>query len=146
METAFFGASKLRRFLPEDVSFIKTPKALAARRWDLLALTREACRTLERTSAVYSCKTLLLPGDADGTLRYVESERVVDYGFSSKNSLTISGLAEQTVVCVQRVLFLPDGGAVEPQEIPLPKWELPPEDLLAVSGVWLLTGKRHLTE
>jgi len=109
------------------------------RRWDLLALTEAACRAPGSWRAV--CGTVLLPGDRGAqTLRRVRAERVVDYGLSPRDTLTLSGVEGGWVVCVQRTLLRPDGGLVEEQELVLPPLALPPEDLLALAGTWLLAG------
>jgi hypothetical protein len=140
MEAAFFGGeAALCQLLPEGVRKLSDPEELREKRWDLLALTRDGCGILEGGTLICGCGTLLLPGDLGAlALGRVRAERVIGYGLSSRDSLTLSSLGEQAVLCVQRQLPRPDGGTVEPQEIPLPALELKPEELLAVFGVRLL--------
>jgi hypothetical protein len=140
VETAFFSAREVEPFLPPEVCLPRTVEEVSRRRWDLLALTREGCRLLESGVSVCCCGTLLLPGDLGYVaLSRVRSERVVDYGLSSRDSLTLSSLSRGAVVCVQRMLIRPDGNIVEPGELPLTVADLPPEELLAVAGIRLLT-------
>ena len=83
-----------------------------------------------------SCLLLLAPGDC-AELEGLRAERVVTYGLSPRDSLTLSSLAEP-VLCVQRALPRPDGTVIEPQEFPLPDLPAPAEELLPLLGLRLL--------
>ena len=84
------------------------------------------------------CRILLLPGGCPLELAaQVHAERVITYGLSSRDSLTLSSL-EAPVLCVQRTLPRPDGGVVEPQEFPLSNLPAPAEELLPLLGLRLL--------
>ena len=78
-----------------------------------------------------------MPGDCTAPLERITAETVVTYGLSSRDSLTLSSLAEP-VLCVQRQLPRPGGGVVEPQEFPLPSLPFPAEALLPLLGLRLL--------
>ena len=101
--------------------------------WELLVLTPAGPRRLE--SGV-RCRLVLAPGE--GRLEHVRAERVVSYGLSPRDSLTLSSLTEP-VLCVQRSLPRPDGTVIDPQEFPLPPLPLPAQELLPLLGARLLT-------
>ena len=88
------------------------------------------------------CRTVLLPDTAGPLARSLLAERVVSYGMSPRDSLTLSSLEEDRVcVAVQRELIRPDGGVVERQELVLPRaGERSPALLLVRAGIRLLLG------
>ena len=104
-----------RKLLPPGVLGAERAEALAEQYWPLLVLTRRGCGELGDTAAL--CRVLLVPGDCTAPLERITAETVVTYGLSSRDSLTLSSLAEP-VLCVQRQLPRPGGGVVEPQEFP----------------------------
>ncbi len=139
-DAALFGAGGTGP-LPAGVERPASVSDLTRKRWELLALTTEGCRRLARTpQAVCACGTALLPSGWSGlAVRQIRAERVVSCGLSPRDSLTFSSLdGGRTVVCVQRALSRPDGGTVEPQELPAGRPDGPPEDLLAAVGLGLL--------
>ncbi len=83
------------------------------------------------------CRVLLVPGIVPRRWSASRRETVVTYGLSSRDSLTLSSLAEP-VLCVQRQLPRPGGGVVEPQEFPLPELPAPAAELLPLLGLRLL--------
>ena len=103
----------------------------AVGRWALLALTPEGAALAEPAC----CALLLAPGDSRPA--HIRAERVVTYGLSPRDSLTLSSLAEP-VLCVQRALPRLDGTVIEPQEFPLPPLPFPAAELLPLLGVRLL--------
>lgn len=121
-----------RALLPGGVSAPDQMEALTARRWDLLALTAAGVPVGKEVR----CHLLLAPGDCL-ELGGVQAERVVTYGLSPRDSLTLSSLAEP-VICVQRALPRPDGLVIEPQEFPLPALPAPAAELLPLLGLRLL--------
>lgn len=133
MESAIFLCPDAwRPLLPPGIRLPEGPGQLGERTWDILALTPEGLRQAGKTR----CRILLAPGDC-GTLPGVEAERVVTYGLSHRDSLTLSSLAEP-VLCVQRTLPRTDGTVVEPQEFPLPPLPASAEALLPLLGLRLL--------
>lgn len=129
-------------WLPPGVRRVESAAELAGRQWTLLALTAAGMGTLEHTAL--RCRVALVPGEcASGRLRRLQAESVVTWGLSPRDSLTLSSLA-QPVLCVQRTLLRPDGGVVEPQEIPLPPLPAPAPVLLPLLGLCLL--RMPLTE
>jgi len=124
------------------------PERISEVRWKLLTMTAAGCKEVERLRLACACETLLVPGDCgEDVLRLVRAERVVSYGISGRDSLTFSSIgAEQRLLCIQRCLLRLDGGALEPQEILLPKcWQsLPDEAVLAWMGTRLLLGEGNL--
>ena len=115
---------------------MRTTAELSGRHWDVLALTVGGCRKLR--GAEIDCGVLILPGDCGPeALRGVRMEQAVSYGLSARDSLTLSSLREP-VLCIQRALRRPDGGVVEPQEIPLFWLPAPADRLLPVLGLRLL--------
>ena len=139
MESAIFACpAAWERLLPPGVSPLRQPGEAAAHCWELLALTPEGPARLE---GVVRCRLLLAPGES--RLSGVRADRVVTYGLSPRDSLTLSSLTEP-VLCVQRVLPRPDGDVIEPQEFPLPPLPFPAAELLPLLGIWLL--RMPLTE
>lgn len=142
VDAAFFGGGAAPPVpLPAGVERPETVRKLTEKRWEVLALSAEGCQCLaNKPEAVCACGTVLLPGDWSRlTARQIRAERAVSCGLSSRDSLTFSSLGDGgAVVCVQRALVRPDGGQVEPQELPLGPLECPTEDLLAVIGLGLL--------
>ena len=124
-----------RKLLPPGVLGAERAEALAEQYWPLLVLTRRGCGELGDTAAL--CRVLLVPGDCTAPLERITAETVVTYGLSSRDSLTLSSLAEP-VLCVQRQLPRPGGGVVEPQEFPLPELPAPAAELLPLLGLRLL--------
>lgn len=138
MESAIFICpTAWKRLLPAGVRPLREAGELGAWRWEALALTPEGLAEAEGVR----CRLLLAPGD--GYLGGIRAERVVTYGLSPRDSLTLSSLAEP-VLCVQRALPRPDGTVVEPQEFPLPPLPAPVEELLPLLGMRLL--RMPLTE
>ena len=138
MDVAFFGGSETLP-LPGGVRRLTDPAALTEKRWELLVLTREGCARLHGAEVACGCGTLLLPDDqGEAVLGCIRAERVIGYGLSPRDSLTMSSLDTAAVLCVQRALPRPDGGTVEPQEVPLPALDLSADDLMAVFGLRLL--------
>ena len=120
------------RLLPPGVRPLRRPGEAGERRWELLALSPGGPPLAGED---VRCRLLLAPGER--RLSGVRAERVVTYGLSARDSLTLSSLAEP-VLCVQRTLPRPDGGFVEPQEVPLPALPCPAAELLALLGLRLL--------
>ena len=112
-----------RKLLPPGVLGAERAEALAEQYWPLLVLTRRGCGELGDTAA--PCRVLLVPGDCTAPLERITAETVVTYGLSSRDSLTLSSLAEP-VLCVQ------------PQEFPLPELPAPAAELLPLLGLRLL--------
>lgn len=142
MDAAIYScAMEWETFLPPGTRRIGRAGELSEHLWPLLALSREGCRALEAMpgggGGTVVCRLLLAPGDCAASLSPVRAETVISYGLSSRDSLTLSSLAEP-VLCVQRTLPRPDGTAVDPQEFPLPPLPAPAETLLPLLGLWLL--------
>jgi len=139
MDGVFFNGGTPPAGLPEWVFPARRAAELTGRRWTLLALTKEGCRRLREAGETCRCATLLLPEDQGDVLRgTVEADRVVSVGLDCRASLTFSSLQNGAVLCVQRTLIRPDGGAVEPQELPLPPLDASPETVLLIWGLKLL--------
>lgn len=137
------GLTQLVEDLSGSRSKISTgnhPSFLLGQRMDLLVVSPIAvCRA--RTATI-SCRTVLLP-DPAGPLAYsLFADRVVSYGLSPRDTITLSSL-EGTHICVavQRELIRLDGSVVERQELVLPRREgQSPELLLVQAGLRLLLG------
>jgi len=113
--------------------------ALTKAVWGLCVLNREGVLRLQKASSCLRCRTLLLPENCP--VQGVETEQVVSYGLSGRNSLTLSSMGEHLLLSVQRELTRLDGSVIERQELQLPSgWGrcYAPEGVLAVAGAWLL--------
>ena len=137
MEGAIFDCpASWEPWLPPQVRRLTDVVELTGREWGLLALTAAGCAKL--TGQEIRCELLLLPGDCPlRRLDGVRPRHAVSYGLSPRDSLTLSSL-RQPVLCVQRTLPMPDGEAVEPQEIPLLDLPAPAVQLLPLLGLRLL--------
>ena len=83
-------------------------------------------RNLNRNIILYEAKT-----EAD--IRRFRAERVVTYGLSHRDTLTLSSLGEMPVLCLQRALTPEAGPELDARELPLTA-----EKLLLLYGLWLL--------
>ena len=105
--------------------------------WDLLALTRDAAAA--PFSGQLSTRNLLLPGDSEPKLALrLHASQVVSYGFSPRDTLTLSSVTgTERLLCLQRSLLTLGGRVLEPQELPLSPAlsALSGEDALLVAGV-----------
>lgn len=140
MKAALFGLGRrLPRRLAAGIRQLEEPGGLR-QTWDLLAVTRRGAGLLADSAVCCRCGTLLIPGDlGEEMLAHAAARRVVSVGLDRRDSLTFSSLTDSgAVLCVQRTLLRPDGGEVEPQEIPLPRLQLPPEEALLLWGLRLL--------
>ena len=89
------------------------------------------------------CRYVLLPGTAsEAVLRQIKANSAVSYGFSTRDTLTISSLEEDRLsLALQRELVTMEGHVLEQQELCLPRpVGLSPEEILAVCGSLLLLG------
>lgn len=131
-EAIYLCPAGWRELLPRGVRAPERAEFLPAWRWELLALTRAVLPVKETVR----CRLLLAPGECP-ELGGIRAERVVTYGLSPRDSLTLSSLAEP-VLCVQRALPRPDGTVIEPQEFPLTDLPAPAAELLPLLGLRLL--------
>lgn len=133
MEGAIIGGPACwSGWLPPGILRVDTAEALAGQKLKILALAEES-----RGFRGVMCRVALVPGNGGGDLSGLRAETVVTWGLSPRDSLTLSSLSEP-VLCVQRALLRPDGGVVEPQELPLPRLPAPAEQMLPLLGLWLL--------
>lgn len=134
MEGALIGGPKSwGGWLPPGILQVGSAEELTERNWDILAFAGDG-GSMPQTVA---CRVALVPGNGCGDLTGLQAETVVTWGLSPRDSLTLSSLSDP-VLCVQRALPRPDGGMVEPQELPLPQLPAPAEQMLPLLGLWLL--------
>ena len=116
----------------------------AGRSWDLLALARDAAGGAPPEAL--RARSILLPGDSDPAFaRGMRALQLIGYGFSPRDTLTLSSFAEAgRLLCLQRSIVAADGTLLEPQELPLPPAfaAFSDEDALLAAGVLLLTSAR----
>ncbi len=121
------------QWLPPETKRLWTGTELSQQDWGTLLLPV----TAELTAPV-SCRCLLVEGCCPTALLHmVTAPCVITYGLSHQDTLTFSSLREP-VLCIQRTLVRPDGGVIEPREIPLQNLPLPPEQMLPLLGLRLL--------
>ena len=140
MESGIYGCpAGWAEWLPPGARRVRTRTGARRRTWGVFALTPDGCRKLRR--AELRCGLLLIPGNCPAeALPRLRAGRAASYGLSPRDSLTFSSL-EEPILCVQRALPAPDGGVIEPQEIPVPGLPAPFEDFLPLLGLWLLYGR-----
>lgn len=114
MRVAVVGAAAraVRDAAGTEAAVFPVPRGIEGQSWALLALlpdTARACDTAPRADC------LLLPGDSRPTLA-CRASQVVGYGFSARDTLTLSG---ERLLCLQRSVVTLGGTLVEPQELPL---------------------------
>lgn len=133
----------LCRTIGRDAQPILTLADVAGLDWDLLALTRGAAKPA--FSGTLCARCLLLPGDSEPSLlRALRASEVVSYGFSPRDTLTLSSVTgTDRFLCLQRSLLTLDGALLEPQELPLSPAlsALDAEDALLAAGVNLLSQR-----
>lgn len=114
MRAAVAGADALAlvRAAGVEAAAYPAPRAAARGDWALLALTRDAADALVDAPRA---RCLLLPGDCPASLAR-RAAQVVGYGFSPRDTLTLSGAR---LLCLQRGVVTLGGALVEPQELPL---------------------------
>lgn len=145
MEIAIVGADADVLCEAADVGAqaFPTPAQAAIHSWDLLALTIHSAAHASLSKKL-RVKILLMPGDGDPSLaRSTHALQIIGYGFSPRDTLTLSSLTgPEPLLCLQRSLLTPDGALLEPQELPLPPGlsELGGEHALLVAGLRLLCG------
>ncbi len=142
MEIAVAGADALLLCKAANVGALPLRGAGEAvgRVWDVLALTSDASRA--PLPVALCAKSLLLPGDSDPACAAgVHAPQLIGYGFSPRDTLTLSSLTgQERVLCLQRSLLTADGTLLEPQELLLSPAlsSLPAEYALLVAGLRLL--------
>ena len=115
------------------------PSGLQSRLWDILVVTAPL-----PAGVGCACRTLLMASHLSGEdLGQVSAERVISLGFSPRDSLTLTAMEEQPVICLQREILTVNGQRVEPQEFPLPaeKHREEAEKLLFETGLQLLLDR-----
>ncbi len=114
--------------------------ALLSRPWTLLVCSRRGAEVLSRLPRRPRCRTLLLPAGVRCGLSGLR--QTVDFGLDKRSSLTLSSLAPQPMLCVQRQLTDIRGVPIEVQELPLPpRWtRFEAEPLLLLAAAHLLLG------
>jgi hypothetical protein len=64
------------------------------------------------------CQIAILPGDKTLDCRYLQAKRVVTYGISGKNTVTLSSVDEDRLfLALQREIISLDGRRIEQQEM-----------------------------
>lgn len=143
MDIAVIGANAQALCCLEGICVqpLPAPEDAEGWEWDIIALTRSALRRPFR--GVLRARSLLLPGDsAPGFALSESASQVIGYGFSPRDTLTLSSL-EGRILCLQRSVFTLDGTLLEPQELPLPAAldRLPAEQALLAAGLLLLSRR-----
>ena len=145
MEIAVVGARARRLCAAAGVSGARAFTTLTqagGRAWDLLALTADAISA--PFSGAPRARSLLLPGDSAPSLAAgAQALQIIGYGFSPRDTLTLSSFAgRERLLCLQRGLLTLGGALLEPQELPLPEAlsALREEDALFIAGLRLLCG------
>ncbi len=144
MEIAVVGAAGRALCLAAglNAAVFPTLDQVSGRRWDLLALCRDAARTPFCGSV--PARNLLLPGDSDPSFALCTGAmQVVGYGFSPRDTLTLSCVTgTERLLCLQRSVITALGTVLEPQELPLTGSlsALDGEDALLAAGARLLSS------
>lgn len=145
MEIAVVGAQARTLCAAAGVSGARCFSALAQAGesvWDLLALSADAVRA--PFTGALRARSLLLPGDSAPSLTArAGALQIIGYGFSPRDTLTLSSFAgRERLLCLQRALLTLGGSLLEPQELPLPESlsALCEEDALFIAGLRLLCG------
>lgn len=146
MEIAVIGARARTLCRVADVSGARPFSTLAqagGHVWDLLALPPDAIIHAPLAGALRA-RSLLLPGDSAPSLAAgAQALQIIGYGFSPRDTLTLSSFAgRERLLCLQRGLLTLGGALLEPQELPLPEAlsALREEDALFIAGLRLLCG------
>jgi hypothetical protein len=90
------------------------------------------------------CRIAILPGDKKLDCRYLQAERVVTYGLSGKNTVTLSSAGDdRLLLALQREIIGMDGRRIEQQELVVPNAS-PTNSTLAVATALLVTNQGHI--
>ncbi len=116
MRVAVIGADAAKLCRASGTSAAVFPSLCAAPDclWTLLALTRDAAKLFPLRA-----QSLLLPGDCPAALAR-HADQVIGYGFSPRDTLTLSSTQDGRLLCLQRSVITLGGRVIEPQELPLP--------------------------
>ncbi|NLO47788.1 MAG: hypothetical protein GX111_05645 [Clostridiales bacterium] len=89
-----------------------------------------------------SAKCILLPGTLLDSLNGVESDYVITYGMSPRDTVTASSISDDgIVITLQRELVTLSGEILERQDLPkMPLRLPPPEKMMVVISALLLIG------
>ncbi|GHV05676.1 hypothetical protein FACS1894217_02970 [Clostridia bacterium] len=88
------------------------------------------------------CKIAVIPGDASPDLRYVRAGRVVTYGLSPRNTVTVSSMTDKyLMLAIQNEILNLDRRRVECQEFFAPRPRaVPPDTAIAAATALLVLG------
>ena len=120
MEIAVIGpdAAFLCRTARIEAACLADASSAQGRHWDLLALTQSAVTRPQRHTL--QADNILLPGGA--ALPHIRARQAVAYGFSPRDTLTLSSLSgTESMLCLQRAMANLRGELLEPQELRLPR-------------------------
>ncbi|MBE6909416.1 MAG: hypothetical protein E7474_07590 [Ruminococcaceae bacterium] len=135
-------AKALCRCAALGAAAFSSPADAAGHGWDLLALDQSAAQSPFPSGL--RTRTLLLPGDSEPSIALrAQAQQVVGYGFSPRDTLTLSSFSgAERLLCLQRSVLTLGGALLEPQELPLPPALafLSEEQALLVAGIRLLAG------
>lgn len=101
-----------------EAAVFPTLAAATGQDWELLALTRDGASASH--APIPRTHSLLLPGDCAPTLAR-HSQQVVSYGFSPRDTITLSSACNGRMLCLQRNIVTLSGNVIEPQELSLPE-------------------------
>jgi len=89
-----------------------------------------------------ACRSAVLCGEDASTLsEYIVSERIVTYGMSPKDTLTVSSAVDNVTIALQREIIALTDETIEMQEVRIPMEDCADLNrLMAIACVMLLAG------
>ena len=88
------------------------------------------------------CRIAVLPGDKKLDCRYLQAGRVVTYGLSGKNTVTLSSADEHRLfLALQREIIGLDGRRIEQQELVVPNAQLTNSTLAGAAAMLVINHR-----
>lgn len=91
-------------------------------KFDVVILDNRINNKCEIRKILSNTKYLILNSDIESDLQIIENLNltIITYGFNSKSTFTVSSINENSIIiCLQRIIFKPNGSKIEPEEYQL---------------------------
>lgn len=111
--------------------------------YDFVVISHDAAKQEDWSCGQISrCGILLVPGKyAVRAAEVITSGCIVDYGLSSRDTITLSSIeTKQVVLAIQREFITLNKTVLDRQEVPIRYKNMPPEALMALAGSLIILG------
>ena len=117
--------NKLSKILPiENIIFITDKNILNVKniKFETIIIDAKINNKVELRKILSTAKYVILNSDIDMNLEVINDLNltVITYGFNNKSTFTVSSITENSIIiCLQRIIFKPNGEKIEPEEYQL---------------------------